>query len=245
MLNKKDMLIYEGFLDSICSYPSEMTSHIFDLAHFIENNYNSNETELFDLDDFISEATMRIYCGDYDFNKLYSEMRKNEDYKYNKNIDSDKEVDEIDYRGIYFDMFYPEFHGNCTCGHCDEIIDLFKEGYNQKETGKRIGVVPQRVSFLKNMIRRNLYRNDSIRDYYEDILFPSYHYFLLNDGARSAKMRKIMQNYFFDKNELSYEEAKELLATLKYLRNVYNWTAYHKYISHLDKDIMKLERKLG
>ena len=85
-LNKRDKTKYKEFLEEIKKYKDKtLQVYSYIIMEFLENNYNSNDSSSYDIDDFIQEAYIILYSKqeqieevDNELNNLYNKMNKNE-----------------------------------------------------------------------------------------------------------------------------------------------------------------------
>ena len=107
ILNKRDKTKYKEYLEEIKKYKDKtLQVYSYIIIDFLENNYNSNDSLMYDIDDFIQEAYILLYSKqeqieevDNELNNLYKKMNKNEEDKNDRiiiQIDIKRFIDSLD-----------------------------------------------------------------------------------------------------------------------------------------------------
>ena len=106
-LNKRDINKYKEFLEEIKKYKDKtLQAYSYIIIDFLENNYNSNDSSSYDIDDFIQEAYILLFKKheqieevDNELNNLYKKMNNNEEDKTDRiimQIDIKRFIDSLD-----------------------------------------------------------------------------------------------------------------------------------------------------
>ena len=106
-LNKRDKTKYKEFLEEIKKYKDKtLQVYSYIILDFLENNYNSDDSSIYDIDDFIQEAYILLFSKqeqieeiDNELTNLYNKMNKNESYKNDRmimQIDIKRFIDSLD-----------------------------------------------------------------------------------------------------------------------------------------------------
>ena len=107
VLNKRDKTKYKEFLEEIKKYKDKtLQVYSYIILDFLENNYNSDDSSIYDIDDFIQEAYILLFSKqeqieeiDNELINLYNKMNKNESYKNDRmimQIDIKRFIDSLD-----------------------------------------------------------------------------------------------------------------------------------------------------
>ena len=200
-MNKRDLYKYRKFLNLVKNGTDDafLDRCLPLLVRFIERNYSSDDTKMFDIDDFIQECFVKMeelrdkdvfslsWKLKQEFQKALNKLNESQDYQFVEPIEMHGVYDEIDVSYIDYDNMFKVVRGRLATEGQRKVLDGIKSDADTKDIAKKLEVTPSRASELKRGVISKIRKSKEFKDLSEDNMskfFSCYQVFVLKEARQ-------------------------------------------------------------
>lgn len=204
-LNKRDLFKYRKFIESIKkgSGDSFIDRCLPMLVRFIEKSYVSDESKMFDIDDFIQECLIKAnsyrdkdvlslsWSLKRDFQRIYESMSKADEYQFSEPVDLGDLYDEIDISYIDLDRVLDTVKGRLSTEGQRRVIDYIREDKDNDEIAKELGIKKNNVYELRKKVTAKIRKSPEFREYTKDSMskfYSTYQVFVIDYSRNDSSL---------------------------------------------------------